>query len=91
MCILNYDNKVCGTYGLCRVLSTEVPIGGRARKVKVGYKECRAGEKYKSKPLTEIKIDVQRLVLLVPANKMELLRGPAEKESGREGVDRTED
>ena len=59
------------------MLSTKVSSDGRARKVKVGYKECRAGKKQKSKPLTEIQIDVQWLVFLVPTNKMELLKDVA--------------
>ena len=82
------DNKVCGTYRLCQMLSTKC---GLVRKAKVGYKERLAGKKYKSKPLTEIEIDVQRLVLLVPTNEVERLREPDEKESVKEEIDKIED
>ena len=70
----NHDNEVCGTYRLCRVLSNKISTGGLARKVKVGYKERWVGKKYQPRPQTEIEIDVQRLELLVPTNKMELRR-----------------
>ena len=78
VCLLNYDNKVCGTYRLCRVLSTKTTTGRLTRKIKVGYKERRAGRKYEHRPLTEVEIDMQRLALLVPTNKMEQLREPDE-------------
>ena len=71
VCLFNHDNKVCGTYRLCRVLSTTISTGGLARKVKVGYRERGAGEKYK--PLIEVEIDVQRLVLLVPTPRWSCL------------------
>ena len=80
MCLLNHDNKVRGTYRLCHVLSTLISTGGLARKVKVGYRERWADKKYK--PLTEIKIDVQRMALLVRINKMELLGEVAADETG---------
>ena len=57
------------------MLSTTISTGSLGRKVKVGYRERRAGKKHK--PLTEIEIDVQRLVLLVPTNKTELPREAA--------------
>ena len=91
VCILNYDNRVCGTYRLCRVLSTKVPTDGRTKKIKVGYRECRAGEKYKPRPLTEIEVNIQQLALLVPANRKELLKILAEKESVKKGIARRED
>ena len=91
ICILNYNNRVWGTYRLCRVLSNEVPTDGRTKKIKVGYKECRAGEKYKPRPLTEIKVNVEQLALLVPANRKELLTRRAEKEPVKKGIARSED
>ena len=74
VCLLNYDNKLCRTYRLCLVLSTKTTTGSLSRKIKVGYKERRAGRKYEPRPLTEVKINIQRLALLVPTNKMEQLR-----------------
>ena len=59
------------------------------RTVKVGYKDRRslAGRNYNPGPLTEIDVGVQRLVLLVPANKVELLRQPAMNEPMPENHD----
>ena len=91
ICFLNYDNRVCVTYRLCRVLSTEVPTDGRMKRIKIGYRECRVGEKYKPGPLMEIKVNVQQLALLVPANKKELLRRRVEKEPAQKGNTRRED
>ena len=62
VCLLNQDNKVCGTYKLCRVLRNEISTSGQMRMVKVGYEEI------------EIDVGVQKLVLLVPTDEVELLR-----------------
>ena len=70
VCLLNHGNKLCGTYRLCRVLSTNTTTGSLTRNIKVGYEERQAGRKYEPGPLTEIEIDTQRLALLVATNKM---------------------
>ena len=76
---------------MCPVLSTQDLTGDRARKVKVSYRECCAGETHRYEPPTVIEVKVQRLALLVPATKMELQKGSAEKDPGSEGNDRTEE
>ena len=75
-CILNHNNSVCGTYRVYRVLSIQEHTGDQARKVKVSYNECRAGETYKYVPRRVIVINVQRLALLVPVAEMELQEEP---------------
>ena len=82
VCLLNYDNKVCGTYRLCCVLTTKISAGGLVRTVKVGYTErlSLAGKKYNPGPLTDIEVGVQQLVLRVPTNEVELIREPAMNE-----------
>ena len=91
ICFLNYDNRVCRAYRLCRVLSTEDPTDGRRKRIKIGYRECRVGEKYKPGPLTETEVGVQQLALLVPTNKKELLRGRVEKDPAQKGNARRQD
>ena len=62
VCLLNHDNKVCGTYKLCRVLTTKNSAGSLVRTVKVGYKERSSltDKEYDPGPLTEIEVCVQR-------------------------------
>ena len=61
--------EVYGTYRLCQVLRNKIPTSGQTRTVKVGYEEGHSLADRK-----EIVISVQRLMLLVPNNKVELLR-----------------
>ena len=70
-CLLKYDN---GTYRLCQVLRNKISPSGQMQTVKVGYKEGHglAGRKKESTLRKEIIAGVQRLVLLVPTNKVEL-------------------
>ena len=86
ICLLNYDNKIRGTYRLCCVLTTRISAGGLVRTGKVGYKDRRrvAGKNYKPGSLTEIEVGVQHLVLLVPSNEAELLKEPAVDETAPE-------
>ena len=58
------------------VLRNEFPTSGQKRTVKVGYEEGHslAGRKNKPTPRKEIIISMQVLVLLVPNDKVELLR-----------------
>ena len=72
MCLLNHNNKLCGTYRLCRVLSASTTTGNLTSRIKVGYKERRAGWKYKPGSLTEIEVSTQQLALLVATDVMEL-------------------
>ena len=41
VCLLNHNNRVCGTYRLCYVLSNTISTGSLGRKVKVGCRERR--------------------------------------------------
>ena len=71
VCLLYYDNKVKGTYRLCIVLETTVSRDGVVRTVRVGFrprKACGPGA-YKSVPLDEMEVAIQRLVLLEPKEK----------------------
>ena len=76
VCLLNYDNMVFGTCRLCQVLRNEISTCGQRRTVRVGYEEGHslAGRKNEGTPQKEIVVSVQRLVLLVPTDKMELPR-----------------
>ena len=89
ICLLNYDNKIRGTYRLCCVLTTRISAGGLVRTGKVGYKDRRrvAGKNYKPGSLTEIEVGVQHLVLLVPANEAELMKESAMDEPAPENHD----
>ena len=78
VCLLNHDNKLCGTYRLCRVLSANTATDSLTSRIKVGYEERRAGRKYKPGPLTEVEIDTQQLALLVATDMMELPGEPHE-------------
>ena len=78
MCLLNHDNKLCGTYRLCRVLSANTTTGNLPNRIKVGYEERRVGRKFKSGPLTEIVVSTQQLALLVATDLMELPGEPEE-------------
>ena len=64
---------------MCQVLSIQEHTDDQAKKVKVSYNECRAGETYKYMPRRVIGIHVQRLALLVPAAEMELQEEPNER------------
>ena len=60
-----------GTYRLCIVLETTVSRDGVVRTVRVGFrprKACGPGA-YKSVPLDEMEVAIQRLVLLEPKEK----------------------
>ena len=76
VCLFNQDNDVCGTYKLCQVLQNKISTRGQMRTVKEGYEEdCSlAGRKNKSTPRKEIVVGVQRLELLMPTDKVDLLR-----------------
>ena len=67
VCLVYYDNKVKGTYRLCIVLETTVSRDGVVRTVRVGFRPRRAcgPGAYKSVPLDEMEVAIQRLVLLV--------------------------
>ena len=73
VCLLRYDN---GSYRPCQVLRNKISTNGQTRTVKVGYEEGHglSSRKNESTPWKEIGGGVQRLVLLVPADKVELLR-----------------
>ena len=91
VCILNHDNLVCGTYRLCRVLATQDHTGDRENKVRVSYRECCGVKARGQGPPTIIKIETQKLALLVPAAKIELQEGSAKTDPGKGGNNRTED
>ena len=72
VCLLQYENKVKNTYRLCRIKEVKVSEDGLVRTVTVGYRAKRKGKllPYVSVPLTTMDVAIQRLVLLVPSEKV---------------------
>ena len=79
VCLVYYENKVKGTYRLCIVLETTVSRDGIVRTVRVGFRPRRAcgPGAYRSVPLDEMEVAIQRLVLLVAKEE-----ASEEKEAG---------
>ena len=79
---------VYGTCRLCQVLRNEISTIGLMRTVKVGYKDGHslAARKNEPTPQKEIVVDVQRLVLLVSTDKVELLMMSANYDFGLPGA-----
>ena len=71
--LLSYNN---GTYRPCQVLRNDISTSSQAQMVRVGYEEGHglSSRKNEPTPRKEIVIGVQRLALLVPTGKVELLR-----------------
>ena len=71
--LLSYNN---GTYRPCQVLRNEISTSGQTQMVKVGCEEGHSLSSRKNEPTPskEIVVGVLRLVLLMPTNKVELLR-----------------
>ena len=66
-----YSGNLKNDYRLARVLRTHPDVKGLVRTVTVGFRRKDSREKldvYKSKPLVEEQVAVQRLSLLVPAS-----------------------
>ena len=78
VCLLQYENKVKNTYRLCRVKEVKESEEGLVRTVTIVYRAKRKGKllPYVSVPLTTMDVAIQRLVLLVPSEKV---TGEAEK------------
>ena len=72
MCLLLYENKVKNTYRLCRVQEVKVSEDGLVRTATIVYRAKRKGKvlPYVSVPLTTMDVAIQRLVLLVPSEKV---------------------
>ena len=68
--MLNRDNKICGIYRLCRVLSDKTSTTGRIRKNRTSYE------------WEEISAGAQKLVFLGPTPGMELLKTTAKFDFG---------
>ena len=70
--LLQYENKVKNTYRLCRIKEVKVSEDGLVRTVTIGYRAKRKGKllPYVSVPLTTMDVAIQRLVLLVPSEKV---------------------
>ena len=73
VCLLQYENKVKNTYRLCRVKEVKVSEEGLVRTVTIAYRAKRKGKvlPYVAVPMTEMEVAVQRLVLLVPGEKVD--------------------
>ena len=78
--LIYYDKKYTkGTYRLARVIKTHPGEDGVVRTVTVGYRQRNAREKVdksspnfmKNKPLTELRLGVQRLVVVLPMEEQE--------------------
>ena len=75
ICLLKYDNKVKATYCLCIIREIFHSNGGVVCNVTVGYrprKLCGGSKKYKPSPLEIIPVGVQRMVLICPAEELNL-------------------
>ena len=72
VCLLQCENKVKNTYRLCRIKEVKVSEDGLGRTVTIGYRAKRKGKllPYVSAPLTTMDVAIQRLVLLVPSEKV---------------------
>ena len=72
VCLLQCENKVMNTYRLCRIKEVKVSEDGLVRTVTIGYRAKRKGKMlpYVSAPLTTMDVAIQRLVLLVPSEKV---------------------
>ena len=71
-----YENKVSkGDFGLARVLRVQKDSHGRVRTVVVGMRGKDRAERllpYVPKPLQELRIGVQRLAVICPAEEQDL-------------------
>ena len=72
VCLLQYENKIKNTYRLCRVKEVKVSEDGLVRTVTIVYRAKKKGKllPYVSVPLTTMDVAIQRLVLLVPSEKV---------------------
>ena len=72
-CLLRHDNRA---YRLCQLLKSEISLSGQVWTVKVGYEDGHGltNRKYKTTPLTEIVVSVQRMARLAPSGKEGLLK-----------------
>ena len=73
--MMNYPGNIQDDYRLAKVTKVHPDKRGLVRTVTVGYRrrnkrEVNTIDNYKSKPLVEEQVAVQRLSLLVPANEM---------------------
>jgi hypothetical protein len=73
ICLVLYENKVKGTYRLCRILDVTKSEGGVVRTVLIGFRARRApsGHRLSYAALDQLEVAVQRLVLLVPSEEIE--------------------
>ena len=75
ICLLSYNKKYgAPAYRYCRVVNTFPDLNGLVRDVEVAVRPRRSDEPtlpYVSKPLTTLKVSIQRLVLLSPAEDQE--------------------
>ena len=62
------------------VLSINGPTDNLAGRIRVGYASGPAGEKRRPESLTEIKVNAQQLLLLVPITELELLWKPGQED-----------
>ena len=70
--MLYYPGNIKDDYRLARVLEVHPDVRGLVRTVTIGYRKRNKKEKaaeYQKKPLTQEKVAVQRLCLLVPINE----------------------
>ena len=73
--MMNYPGNIQDDYRLAKVTKVHPDKLGLVRTVTVGYRrrnkrEVNTIDNYRSKPLVEEQVAVQRLSLLVPANEM---------------------
>ena len=75
-----YPSSIKDDYRLAKVLETFPDQKGLVRSVRVGYRRRdrrETGQEYKSKPLTEEIVAVQRLSVLLPKSEQNSLSSPA--------------
>ena len=74
-----YPSSIKDDYRLAKVLETFPDQKGLVRSVRVGYRrrdKRDSGQEYKSKPLTEEIVAVQRLSVLLPKSEQNYLSSP---------------
>ena len=72
--MLNYDNKVQGSYRMCKILAVKKSADGLVRTVTVGLRDRRKKSKTLTDwhaPLVELDVGVARVVLLKAAEESE--------------------
>ena len=82
ICLLKYDNKIRGTYRLCRILEVCVSQDSIVHTVTVGFrprKTCKGGVGYQNTKLEQKEVAVQHLFLLCPQEEL-----PEEESKGGE-------